>query len=169
MVRRGTVVVVLMVGLLGACSDSESSQSSSSGASVVSVSPAPVPTDGGSEAPPAGALDCVAMKAAMGGFVVNTQIVIQLQNQPDVANWPTGIGSMPQFGAQLDTLAALKPYDTDVADTISFFRGANEIAQRGYAGDTAAPADLAEYIGTDVAAVMFKNIPIGMALDAAGC
>ena len=167
MVRRGTVVVVLLVGLLGACSDSESSKSSSSG--VVSDSPAPVPTDGGSEAPPAGALDCVAVRAAMGGFVVNTQIVVQLQNQPDVSNWPTGIGSMPQFGVQLDTLAALKPYDAGVADTISFFKGANEIAQRGYAGDTAAPADLAEYIGTDVAAVISKQIPIGMALDAAGC
>ena len=105
----------------------------------------------------------------MGGFVVNTQIVVQLQNQPDVSNWPTGIGSMSQFGAQLDTLAALKPYDAGVADTISFFKGANEIAQRGYAGDEAAPADLAEYIGTDVAAVLSKQIPIGMALDAAGC
>ena len=169
MIRRGTVVVVLLVGLLGACSDSESSKSSSSGALVVSDSPAPFPTDGGSEAPPAGALDCVAVRAAMGGFIVNTQIVVQLQNQPDVSNWATGIGSMPQFGAQLDTLAALKPYDAGVADTISFFKGANEIAQRGYAGDEAAPADLAEYIGTDVAAVLSKQIPIGMALDAAGC
>lgn len=167
MIRRGAVAVLVLVGLLSACSDSGSSKTSS-GASVVSDSPAPVPTDDGAT-PPAGSIDCAAVKEAMGGFVVNTQIVVQLPNESDVANWTTGIGSMPDFGAQLDTLAALEPYNAGVADTLAFFKGANEIVQRGYGGDTAAPGELAAYIGTDVSAVLSKQIPIGMALDAAGC
>lgn len=170
MIRQRALAVVLFVGLLGACSDSGSSSSktTSSGSPVVSDSPAPVPTDGGAP-PPAGSIDCAAVQDALGGFVVNTQIVIQLPNQSDVANWPTGIGTMSDFGAQLDTLAVLEPYDPGVADTLSFFKGANEIAQRGYAGDTGAPGELGTYIGTDVSAVLSKQIPVGMAMDAAGC
>jgi hypothetical protein len=173
MIRQRALVVVLFVGLLGACSDSGSGSSKagssgSSGSSAVSDSPAPVPTDGGAT-PPAGSIDCAAVKDALGGFIVNTQIVIQLPNQSDVANWPTAIGTMSDFGAQLDTLAALEPFDPGVADTLSFFKGANEIAQRGYAGDSAAPGELGTYIGTDVTAVLSKQIPIGMAMDAAGC
>jgi hypothetical protein len=169
MIRQGAVAVVSFVGLLSACSDSGNSKTSPPGASVVSDSPAPVPTEGSGATPPAGSIDCVAVKDALGGFVVNTQIVVQLPNESDVANWPTGIGTMPEFGAQLDTLAVLAPYDPGVADTLAFFKGADEIAQRGYGGDTAAPGELATYIGTDVSAVLSKQIPIGIAMDAAGC
>ena len=168
MVRQGAIAVVVFVGFLSACNDSGSSKTTSSGSSAVSDSPAPVPTDGGAT-PPAGSIDCAAVKDALGGFIVNTQIIIQLPNQSDVTTWPTGIGTMPDFGAQLDTLAALEPFDPGVADTLSFFTGANEIAQRGYGGDTAAPGELATYIGTDVSALLSKQIPIGMAMDAAGC
>ena len=66
-------------------------------------------------------------------------------------------------------MEALIPYDDGVADSLAFFKGANEIAQRGYAGDTAAPAELSAYIGSDVAAVLAKQQPFGLAMQAAGC
>ena len=174
MIRRTAIVVVAIAGLLSACSDDKSS-SGDSGASgtladgsEVADSPAPVPTDGGSAAP-GGAIDCAAVREAFGYVAVNVQVVVQLGNQPDVTQWVTGVGTMSEFGNQLTAMEALIPYDDGVADTLAFFQGANEIAQRGYAGDTAAPAELAAYIGPDLQSVLLKNISFGMASDAAGC
>ena len=76
---------------------------------------------------------------------------------------------MPEFATQLEALRVLQQYDDGVADTLTFFEGANDIAQRGYAGDAAAAGELAAYIGPDLAVVLSKQIPLGMALDAAGC
>lgn len=174
MIRRASIVIIAMAGLLTACSD-DSSSSSSSGASgtladgsEVADSPAPVPTDGTPSAP-GGAVDCAAITKVFGYAVVNIQIVAQLGNQPDVTQWMTGVGTMSEFGSQLDTLSALEPYDDGVADAIAYYRGANEIAQRGFAGDTAAPAELTAYIGSDIADVLAKQVSFGMASDAAGC
>ena len=90
-------------------------------------------------------------------------------NQPDLTQWTTGVGTMSKFGEQLDALSVLIPYDDGVAESLAFFKGANEIAQRGYAGDTAAPAELAAYLGPDLAAVLSRQIPFSMAAEAAGC
>ena len=172
MIRRAAVVVVALAGLLSACSDDKASNSGSSGTladgSEVADSPAPVPTDAGSGAP-SGDVDCAAVTDAYGFASVNIQLVVQLGNQTDVTQWMTGVGTMPQFADQLNTMKALIPYDDGVADSISFFEGANEIAQRGFAGDAAAPAELVTYIGPDLTAVLSKQIPFGMAMDAAGC
>lgn len=81
----------------------------------------------------------------------------------------TGVGTMSEFGNQLDALAVLEPYGDGVAEVLAFFRGADEIAQRGFAGDTAAAAELATYIGPDIAAVLAKQMPLAIASDAAGC
>ena len=172
MIRRAAVVGIAIVGLLSACSDDKSSSSGASGTladgSEVADSPAPSPTDGGSAAS-GEAVDCAAVKDAFGYAAVNIQVVVQLGNQPDVTQWVTGVGTMPEFGNQLDALAVLIPYDDGVAESLAFFKGANEIAQRGYAGDAAAPAELTAYIGPDLTAVLSKQIPFGMASDAAGC
>ncbi len=164
--------MIAMVGLLSACSDDKSSSSGASGTladgSEVADSPAPVPTDGGSAAP-GGAVDCAVVIDAFSHAYVNIQVVVQLGNQPDVTQWVTGVGTMSEFGKQLDVLAALIPYDDGVAESLAFFEGANEIAQRGYAGDTAAPAELAAYVGPDLTAVLSKQIPFSMATEAAGC
>ena len=164
---RATVgALVLMVAVLGACSDSDSSKAGSV-ASAVADAPASDTTGGASSA--AGSFDCDAIKDTMGGFMVNTQLVVQLGSQADVAQWPTDIGTMPEFATQLEALKVLQQYDDGVADTLTFFEGANDIAQRGYAGDAAAAGELAAYIGPDLAVVLSKQIPLGMALDAAGC
>ena len=172
MIRRAALVVVAVAGLLSACSDDKSPSSGASGTladgSEVADSPAPVPTDEGSAAP-GEAVDCAAVANAFGSAAVNIQIVVQLGNQPDVTQWVTGVGTMSEFGNQLEALAVLIPFDDGVADSLTFFKGANEIAQRGYSGDTAAPAELATYIGPDLTAVLFKQIPFGVASDAAGC
>ena len=177
MIRRAAVVVVALAGLLSACSD-DSSSSSPSGTvgasgtladgSEVADSPAPVPTDGGSPAP-GGAIDCAAVMDAFNFAYVNVQIVVQLGNQTDVTQWVTGVGTMSEFGNQLTAMEPLIPYDGEVADALAFFQGANEIAQRGYAGDSAAPAELAAYIGPDLTAVLTKQIAFGKAFEAAGC
>ena len=173
MIRRAAVVVIAIAGLLSACgTDSSSGDSGASGTlangSLVADSPAPVTTDGSSAAP-GGAVDCAAVADAFGYAIVNIQLIAQLGNQPDVTQWMTGVGTMSDFGNQLDTLATLEPYDAGVADAIAFYRGANEIAQRGFAGDTAAPAELATYVGPDITAVLAKKIAFGTASDAAGC
>ena len=172
MIRRAALVVVAVAGLLSACSDDSASPGAAGTAltdgSEVADSPAPAPTDGESVAP-GGAVDCVAVNDVMGYAVVNIQVVAQLGNQPDVTQWMTGVGTMSEFGSQLDVLAALEPYDDGVADAIAYYRGANEIAQRGFAGDTAAPAELTAYIGADITDALAKKISFGMAADAAGC
>lgn len=173
MIRRPALVVIAIAGLLSACSDD--SKGASTGASgtladgsQVADSPAPVPTDGASAAP-GGAVDCAAVNDALGYAIVNIQVVSQLGNQPDVTQWMTGVGTMSEFGTQLDTLSALEPYDDGVVEAIAFYRGANEIAQRGFAGDTAAPAELVTYIGPDLTETLSKKVAFGIAADAAGC
>jgi hypothetical protein len=172
MIRRVAVVVIAAAGLLSACSDSKSSLPGAGGTlangSEVADSPAPLPT-GGDSGDDAGAVDCAAVEDAFSYALVNIQIVAQLGNQSDVTQWMTGVGTMPEFADQLNALKVLIPYDGGVADSIAFFEGANEIAQRGFAGDTAAPAELATYIGPDLTAVLSKQIPFGMASEAAGC
>ena len=165
-------MVIAIAGLLSACSDDTKSLSGApetlAGGSQVADSPAPAPTDGGSAAPK-GAVDCAAVADAFGSALVNIQIVAQLGSVTDVNDWSTAVGTMPEFGTQLDVLATLEPYDEGVADAISFYRGANQIAQRGFAGDTAAPAELTAYIGPDLVEVLSKKIAFGLASDAAGC
>ena len=172
MIRRAAVVVIAVAGLLSACSD-DSSSSGAAGTplpngSEVADSPAPVPTDGESVAP-GGAVDCAAAEEAFGYAYVNIQVIVQLANNEDVTQWATGVGTMSEFGNQLTAMEVLIPFDDGVAESLAFFKGANEIAQRGYAGDTAAPAELSAYIGSDVAAVLAKQQPFGLAMEAAGC
>lgn len=171
MIRRAAVVAIAVAGLLSACSD-DTSSSGGAGASPtesqVADSPAPVATDGGSSAA-GGAVDCAAVTDALGYAIVNIQLIAQLGTQSDVTQWSPGIGTMPEFANQLDVLATLEPYDSGVADAVDFYRGANDIAQRGYAGDTTAPADLATYVGSDITAVLAKKIAFATAADAAGC
>lgn len=171
MIRRAALVVVAVAGLLSACSDDSASPGTAgtqADGSEVADSPAPAPTDGESVAP-GGAIDCAVAEEAFGYAYVNIQVVVQLANQEDVTQWATGVGTMSEFGNQLTAMEALIPYDDGVADSLAFFKGANEIAQRGYAGDTAAPAELSAYIGSDVAAVLAKQQPFGLAMQAAGC
>ena len=47
--------------------------------------------------------------------------------------------------------------------------GANDIVQRGIGGDANAKADLATYLGTDIAASVQQQIPISMAYEKSGC
>ena len=89
-----TVTAVVCLAVLGACSDSDSSKAGSV-ASAVADAPASDTTGGASSA--AGSFDCDAIKDTMGGFMVNTQLVVQLGSQADVAQWPTDIGTMPEF------------------------------------------------------------------------
>ena len=167
MFRRRVVAVVLLATVLTACSSDSDSKSSGTVAPVASDSPAPVATGDGSSS--GAALDCGALEPLVGSVIVNIQILAQLPGQTDVTQWPVGIGTMPEFGTQLDALAVLVPFDGGVAEQLDFFRGANEIAQRGYAGDTAAPAELGTYLGSDITAVLTRQVPIGSALSAAGC
>lgn len=157
--------MIVAVGLLTACSsDSKGSSSGDTKAPVASDSPA-VPAGGGVSGTP----DCTALKDAYARVIVNTQILAQLPNTADVAQWPTDIGTMPQFGAQLEQLAAAVGSDADAAAAIAFYQEANDIAQRGYGGDSSAVADLAAFLGTDVAAVLSKQVPIATAVSTLGC
>lgn len=165
MLRRGFVAAVLLATVVSACSDDGDSKSTST-APVASDSPAPVATGDGSSG---AAVDCGVVAELVASAGVNIQLVVQLATIPDVANWSLSIGTMPQFGDQLSAMAVLIPFDGGVAEQLTFFEGANEIAQRGLAGDAAAPAELAAYLGDDISATLARQIPFGTAMDAAGC
>jgi len=164
MIRHGVAAVVAAIGLLTACSsDSKGSSAGDTKAPIASDSPA-VPPGGVSGTP-----DCAALKDAYARVVVNTQILAQLPNTADVAQWPTDIGTMSEFGAQLEQLAAAVGSNADAAAAVAFYQGANDIAQRGYGGDASAVADLAAYLGSDLTAVISQQVPIATALSTVGC
>ena len=159
MTRLGFACALGAIGLLGACASEGSSQTTSPPVSTPATSPAPTEA----------AIDCDGLKSTLGKVVVNVQILAQLPGMDGVSAWPVDIGTMSEFGGQLDTLSALEPFGDGVTDSLDFYRGANEIAQRGYAGDVSASADLAEYLGPQLGAVLSRQVALSMALDAAGC
>jgi len=168
MIRQGVAAVVVAIGLLSACSsDGGGSSSAGTNAPVASDSPAVPTTTSGGDA--AGAPDCSAVRDAYGGFLVNSQILVQLPNNTDIATWPTDIGTMPQFAAQLETLVAAAGGHSDAVAALAFFQGANDIAQRGYGGDATAVADLAGYLGSDVETVVSHQITVGVTVAGLGC
>jgi len=167
MIRHGVAAVVVAIGLLSACSSDSKNSSAGTKAPIASDSPA-VPSTGG-DGVVRGTPDCAAVKDAYAKLIVNTQILVQLPNTADVAAWPTDIGTMSEFGAQLEQLAAAVGSNADAAAAVAFYQGANDIAERGYGGDNTAVADLAAYLGTDLTAVISKQVPIGVALSTLGC
>ena len=74
-----------------------------------------------------------------------------------------------KFGDQLAALTAALGSDGDAASALSYMSGANDIVKRGLGGDSAAQADLAAYMGTDVGANVGKQLPISIAYENAGC
>jgi hypothetical protein len=162
--RRLAVVAVLAAALAACSSDAKvSTPGATSGGTTTPGATSPGTTT------PKGSLDCAAVKDALASASVNIQVLVQLPRTTDVSAWPTDIGTMSKFGEQLDTLEALSPYGADVAKAVAFFKGANDIAQRGYQGDTSAPAELEKYLGTSLTAVLSKQVAFGMALDGAHC
>ena len=118
-----------------------------------------------------GKVDCPALKEAAGRMFVNWQVVIGLSRNPDVSSWSTTpIGTLPEFASQLKTLErGLAQTGPEAADAIAFMQGANDIVQKGVAGDAAAGTDLAAYLGTDVMKSIQKQTPIGLAMEKVGC
>lgn len=173
MFRRSAVVVAVVALTLaaGACSSDDGNDGSVDGVDTIAVvgdSSAPVDS-GGTGATPGGAIDCAAVESAFGALIVNTQVVLRLAGKPDVTQWTNNVGTMDQFATQLATLRALEPYGDDVKASIDFFAGANDIVQRGFAGDTDAAAELASYVGVDFGAALAKRAPLALAFGAAGC
>jgi len=173
MFRHPAVIATLLAFsvVIGACSSDDSNGAADSGTdSTAAVGDSPAPGGSGdTAAAPSGAIDCAAVESAFGALIVNSQVVVQFAGQADVTQWSTIVGTMDQFGTQLDTLRALEPYGADVKASIDFFAGANDITQRGFAGDTAAAAELATFVGTDIGAALAKRTPLAIAFDATDC
>ena len=181
MFRRAVLIATALtvVLALSACGG-DSSDGGGATSSVVEGASLPASTgdddggdDGGggdgSSGGGGGPVDCAAVESAFGALVVNSQVIVQLANQPDVTQWSSIVGTMSEFEAQLETLRALEQYGDDVSASIDFFAAANEIAQRGYAGDAGAAEDLAAFVGPDVGAALAKRTPLAIAFDAADC
>jgi hypothetical protein len=118
------------------------------------------------------AKDCGAFTTAMQREVINWQLVTSLPKEANVSKWPDRVkilGTLDQFGAQLDTLKSVVGDDAEAAKSIEFMRGANDIAQRGLGGDKAAPKALGDYLGTDLGALLKKHGPIADAAKSHGC
>jgi hypothetical protein len=134
--------------------------------------PAKSATTKASAARASGSVDCAAVKSAAAGVIVNWQLVAQLPRETDVARWAEmskSIGTLSQFASQLATLQTQLGSDADAAKALSFMQSANEIVQKGVAGDASAPAQLSKQLGTDLTAILMKQSPITMAASAAHC
>ena len=113
--------------------------------------------------------DCAALNENIGKMAINWQVVIGLSRTPTSEWSQIPIGSLGEFGGQLDALAVALSSDADASSALAFMTGADDIVQRGIGGDTAAQADLAAYMGEDITASISKQIPIALALDSIGC
>jgi hypothetical protein len=118
-----------------------------------------------------GKVSCLALQEAAARMTVNWQIVLGLGRTPDVSSWSTNpLGTLPEFASQLSTLQrGLGPTGTEAADAIAFMEGANDLVQRGVAGEATAGPALATYLGTDLMKLIQKQMPIGLAMDKVGC
>jgi|GEM_PF-2991107 len=129
-------------------------------------------SSGGDATQPAqagGNADCTALKTNLADILVNWQLVIGLSNSP-TSEWTNiPLGSLPKFGDQLAVVNAGLGSDAAAADALSYMSGANDIVVRGFGGDSAAQADLAAYMGTDIGANVGKQLPISIAYQNAGC
>ena len=154
--------------MLGACgSDKPAATGDSS-----TIAPASANSSGGDTTQPpqvGGNVDCAALKTNLADILVNWQLVIGLSNSP-ASEWPQiPLGSLPNFGDQLAAVKAGLSTDANATASLSYMSGANDIVARGLGGDSAAQADLAAYMGTDIAANVGKQLPISIAFQNAGC
>jgi hypothetical protein len=168
--------LVLICCALGACSSdnkpaatatsptlAQASSDTSGSTSATSGSDATQPPSAG------GNVDCTALQSNLADIVINWQVVIGLTNSPSSEWASVPIGSIAKFGDQVAAVTAALGSDADAAAALSYMSGANDIVVRGLGGDTAAQADLATYLGTDVGVNVGKQLPISLAYSNAGC
>jgi hypothetical protein len=176
--RSSLAAIVIACCALGACgSDAASDDTGSSSPAVSETSAATGPADttatpdSGSDAtqPATGDVDCAALKDNLAKITVNWQVVIGLTSQPASAWSSIPLGTLADFGDQLDAVTPALSSDAEAADALAFMSGANDIVQTGLGGEDAAQADLATYMGTDVNALVAKQVPIALAYDKVGC
>jgi len=168
----------LLVAVVVGCGSSKSTtpaapKVSSGNASPSSSRPVTSPTTAkASSGKSSGSVDCAAVKSAVAGLIVNWQLVAQLPKESDVSQWPERvklIGTLPEFGKQLDTLQAQLGSNADAKQAIEFMQAANAIVEKGLGGDATAPQQLAQYLGDDLTKTLTKQVPIGLAMSAAKC
>ncbi|MGZ4674839.1 MAG: hypothetical protein ACXV5U_04715 [Ilumatobacteraceae bacterium] len=153
---------------MGACTSSKPAATASTSTIAQSSSNTSAATGTQPQSSP-GNVDCTALKTALADILVNWQLVIGFVNSPS-SDWAqVPLGSVSKFGDQLATVKAALGSDANAAAALSFMSGANDIVARGLGGDTAAQADLAKYLGTDVTASISKQLPISLAYQNAGC
>jgi len=168
----------LLVAVVVGCGSSKSTTPAAPKVSSGNASPSssrPVTSPTTAKAPSgksSGSVDCAAVKSAVAGLIVNWQLVAQLPKESDVSQWPERvklIGTLPEFGKQLDTLQAQLGSNADAKQAIEFMQAANAIVEKGLSGDATAPQQLAQYLGDDLTKTLTKQVPIGLAMSAAKC
>ncbi len=170
LVRIGSIVLLATTAV--ACGgDDNTTAADPASDDRVTTTAAPAGDDTVAQATPSDA-DCPAAKDALSKLTVNWQLVVQLPRTTDVAEWPrltSTVGTVAEFGDQLDTLAAAFASDADAADAVAYMQGANDIVEQGLGGDTTAPAELATYLGDDLATALGKKTPLLMAGNSLTC
>jgi hypothetical protein len=175
MLRLPLAALAITCSVLGACG-SDKPAATVGGSSVAPPTLGYAGGDGASSGADAtqpaqagGNADCAALKANLADILVNWQLVIGLSNSP-TSEWTNiPLGSLPKFGDQLAAVKAGLGSDANAAAALTYMSGANDIVVRGFGGDAAAQADLAAYMGTDIAANVGKQLPISIAYQNAGC
>jgi hypothetical protein len=170
--RHRLAAVVIACCVVAACGSDGEPAAVAGGDSTV-AQPLPDSSSAGAEATqPASAggdVDCAALKDNLSNMAINWQVVIGLRNSPSTEWAQIPLGSIAKFGDQLAVITAALGSDADAAAALAFMSGANDIVERGLGGDAAAQADLAAYMGADVAANVGKQLPIVLAYDKLGC
>jgi hypothetical protein len=161
-------VLVITCCALGACSDDKPAAIGN----TTTIAQAPADSTGEDATQPAavgGDVDCAALKLNLADLLVNWQVVIGLSNSPSAEWAQIPLGSIDKFGDQLAAVTAALGSDPDAAAALSYMSGANDIVVRGLGGDSAADADLAVYMGADIAVSVGKQLPISIAYQNTGC
>ena len=177
LIRIGSIVLLACtVVACGSDDDTTASGDSSSGGVVTTAAAksttAPDADSGDAKKAASSDVDCPAAKDALTKLIVNWQLVVQLPKTDDVAEWSStasSIGTLSDFGDQLDTLAAAFGDDSGASAAIDYMQGANAIVEKGMGGDTTAPAELGTYLGDDLATALGKKTPLLMASDSLDC
>jgi hypothetical protein len=168
MLAAGSSCLVLVV--FSACGSTATK--AQSGVTVSTGASTSVASSVGSKAKPGSGKCSDDVRSAYRQLLVNWQLVIGLSREPKATKWAERlkpIGTVDMFASQIATLKTAIGTDADAAKSLDFMAGANDIVQRGIGGDSAAAADLAKYLGTDVAALIKKQVPIADAANALGC
>jgi ABC-type glycerol-3-phosphate transport system substrate-binding protein len=176
--RRLALALLSATLLIGACGGGDDDAADDAAGDETTV-PAADDGGGGSDLGDGGDVDCAAVTAALEGFGLDLQLMAQLRTPAQYALIKDGTLSLDpdKTLAHIEALRALEGFEiqgttTSVEEALDVYEEAAQLTKENLAAaDPFADAkgDELAALTEDVGAFLGGQLPIGMALDAAGC